>query len=179
MERRDGRVHFLRRGPAGGSGVRSPFPGLGGGDLARLVPGEGGGSRLGVHCIAPLLIRRGGGAIVNVSSVAGLAGIPGAAAYVSSKFAVRGLTKVAALELGVHGIRVNSIHPGGVDTPMLRQSESSTRIGYDPSRLPLGRLADAEEVAKLALFLASDDSSYCTGAEFVIDGGQTGALARP
>jgi 3alpha(or 20beta)-hydroxysteroid dehydrogenase len=137
------------------------------------------GPFLGIRCIAPLLIERGGGAIVNISSVAGLAGIPGAAPYVSSKFAVRGLTKVAALELGKHGIRVNSIHPGGVDTPMLQQSESSARIGYDPTRLPLGRLGHAAEIAKLALFLACDDSSYCTGAEFVIDGGQTGALARP
>jgi 3alpha(or 20beta)-hydroxysteroid dehydrogenase len=137
------------------------------------------GPLLGIKHVAPSIIARGGGAIVNISSVAGLGAIPGAAPYVSSKFATRGLTKVAAIELGPHGIRVNSIHPGGVDTPMLRGSESAKRINYQPGNLPLGRIAQAEEVARLALFLASDDSSYCTGSEFVIDGGQTCALGTP
>jgi 3alpha(or 20beta)-hydroxysteroid dehydrogenase len=137
------------------------------------------GPLLGIKHVAPSIIARGGGAIVNISSVAGLGAIPGAAPYVSSKFATRGLTKVAAIELGPHGIRVNSIHPGGVDTPMLRGSESAKRINYEPGNLPLGRIAQAEEVARLALFLACDDSSYCTGSEFVIDGGQTCALGTP
>ena len=137
------------------------------------------GPLLGIKYVAPSIIARGGGAIVNISSVAGLGAIPGAAPYVSSKFATRGLTKVAAIELGPHNIRVNSIHPGGVDTPMLRGSESAKRINYEPKNLPLGRIAQPEEVARLALFLASDDSSYCTGGEFVIDGGQTCALATP
>ena len=137
------------------------------------------GPMLGIKYVAPSIIARGGGAIVNISSVAGLGAIPGAAPYVSSKFATRGLTKVAAIELGPHNIRVNSIHPGGVDTPMLRQSESAKRIDYKPEKLPLGRIAQADEVARLALFLASDDSSYCTGSEFVIDGGQTCALGTP
>ncbi len=137
------------------------------------------GPLLGIKYVAPSIIARGGGAIVNVSSVAGLGAIPGAAPYVSSKFATRGLTKVAAIELGPHNVRVNSIHPGGVDTPMLQQSESAKRINYQPTRLPLGRIAQADEVARLALFLASDDSSYCTGSEFVIDGGQTCALGTP
>jgi len=137
------------------------------------------GPLLGIKYVAPSIIERGGGAIVNISSVAGLAAIPGAAPYVSSKFATRGLTKVAAIELGPHRIRVNSIHPGGVDTPMLRQSESAKRINYEPKNLPLGRIAQPEEVARLALFLACDDSSYCTGSEFVIDGGQMCALGTP
>jgi 3alpha(or 20beta)-hydroxysteroid dehydrogenase len=137
------------------------------------------GPLLGIKHVAPSIIARGGGAIVNISSVAGLGAIPGAAPYVSSKFATRGLTKVAAIELGPHGVRVNSIHPGGVDTPMLRGSESAKRINYQPGNLPLGRIAHAEEVARLALFLACDDSSYCTGSEFVIDGGQTCALGTP
>jgi 3alpha(or 20beta)-hydroxysteroid dehydrogenase len=137
------------------------------------------GPLLGIKYVAPSIIARGGGAIVNISSVAGLAAIPGAAPYVSSKFATRGLTKVAALELGPHHVRVNSIHPGGVDTPMLRESESAKRINYEPKNLPLGRIAQPEEVARLALFLACDDSSYCTGSEFVIDGGQTCALGTP
>ena len=137
------------------------------------------GPLLGIKYVAPSIIARGGGAIVNISSVAGLGAIPGAAPYVSSKFATRGLTKVAAIELGPHNIRVNSIHPGGVDTPMLQGSESAKRIKYEPKNLPLGRIAQPEEVARLALFLASDDSSYCTGSEFVIDGGQTCALGTP
>jgi 3alpha(or 20beta)-hydroxysteroid dehydrogenase len=137
------------------------------------------GPLLGIKYVAPSIIARGGGAIVNISSVAGLGAIPGAAPYVSSKFATRGLTKVAALELGPHNIRVNSIHPGGVDTPMLQQSESAKRINYEPKNLPLGRIAQPEEVARLALFLACADSSYCTGSEFVIDGGQTCALGTP
>jgi 3alpha(or 20beta)-hydroxysteroid dehydrogenase len=137
------------------------------------------GPLLGIKYVAPSIIERGGGAIVNISSVAGLGAIPGAAPYVSSKFATRGLTKVAAIELGPQKIRVNSIHPGGVDTPMLRQSESAKRINYEPKNLPLGRIAQPEEVARLALFLACDDSSYCTGSEFVIDGGQTCALGTP
>ena len=134
------------------------------------------GPFLGIKVVAPAIIARGGGAIVNVSSIAGLFGLPGASPYVSSKFATRGLTKVAAVELGPHHVRVNSIHPGGVDTPMLAKSESAKRIGYDPTKLPLGRIAQPDEVAKLALFLSCDDSSYCTGAEFVIDGGQTAVL---
>jgi 3alpha(or 20beta)-hydroxysteroid dehydrogenase len=137
------------------------------------------GPLLGIKYVAPSIIERGGGAIVNISSVAGLGAIPGAAPYVSSKFATRGLTKVAALELGPRNIRVNSIHPGGVDTPMLRGSESAKRINYEPKNLALGRVAQPEEVARLALFLACDDSSYCTGSEFVIDGGQMCALGTP
>ena len=137
------------------------------------------GPLLGIKYVAPSIIERGGGAIVNTSSVAGLGAIPGAAPYVSSKFATRGLTKVAALELGPRNIRVNSIHPGGVDTPMLRGSESAKRINYEPKNLALGRVAQPEEVARLALFLACDDSSYCTGSEFVIDGGQMCALGTP
>ena len=137
------------------------------------------GPLLGIKYVAPSIIERGGGAIVNISSVAGLGAIPGAAPYVSSKFATRGLTKVAAIELGPHNIRVNSIHPGGVDTPMLSGSESAKRIKYEPKNLPLGRIAQPEEVARLALFLSCDDSSYCTGSEFVIDGGQMCALGTP
>jgi 3alpha(or 20beta)-hydroxysteroid dehydrogenase len=146
---------------------------------ARVIRVNQIGPLLGIKFVAPSIIARGGGAIVNISSIAGLGAIPGAAPYVSSKFATRGLTKVAAIELGPHNIRVNSIHPGGVDTPMLRQSESAKRINYEPKNLPLGRIAQPEEVARLALFLACGDSSYCTGSEFVIDGGQTCALGTP
>jgi 3alpha(or 20beta)-hydroxysteroid dehydrogenase len=148
-------------------------------DYMRVIRVNQIGPLLGIKYVAPSIIERGGGAIVNISSVAGLGAIPGAAPYVSSKFATRGLTKVAAIELGPRNIRVNSIHPGGVDTPMLRGSESAKRIKYEPKNLPLGRIAQPEEVARLALFLACDDSSYCTGSEFVIDGGQMCALGTP
>lgn len=131
---------------------------------------------LGMRSVIPSMKRAGSGSIVNISSIDGLVGMALGAAYVSSKFAVRGLTKTAALELGPAGIRVNSIHPGGVDTPMVRG------IGVAPdtaaaqglfSNVPLGRIGQPGEIAKLALFLASDESSYSTGSEFIADGGLT------
>lgn len=130
---------------------------------------------LGMRAAIEPMTAAGGGSIVNVSSIEGLTGGPGLTAYAASKFAVRGMTKVAAVELGQLGIRVNSIHPGAIDTPMTRQVGIET---IDMNRffgkvVPLKRAGLPEDVARLALFLASDDSSYCTGAEFVIDGGAT------
>jgi 3alpha(or 20beta)-hydroxysteroid dehydrogenase len=129
------------------------------------------GCFLGMKAAAPAIEQAGGGAIVNVSSMVGFKAFPGAIGYVSSKFAIRGLTRTAALELGARGIRVNSLHPGGVDTEM--------GWGYDGvdveqlyNSTPLGRVGRPDEMAKVALFLISDDSSYCTGAEFVADGGK-------
>ena len=131
---------------------------------------------LGMRAVIPAMGARGGGSIINISSVDGLVATPMSVAYVASKFAVRGMTKVAALELASSRIRVNSIHPGGVRTPMVQS------VGFDvepmlAAAVPLQRLAEPEEVANLALFLASDESSYCTGAEFVIDGGVICGLA--
>jgi 3alpha(or 20beta)-hydroxysteroid dehydrogenase len=127
----------------------------------------------GVHVAAPVIAATGGGSIVLVSSVNGFVGAGGIAGYVSSKFAVRGLAKVAALELGRQGIRVNSVHPGPVDTPMI-QPEAWGGFDMRPSlaaTMPLGRVGRPEEIAELVTWLASDASSYCTGAEFVADGG--------
>ncbi len=133
------------------------------------------GAFLGVQRAGRAMRDAGGGSIVNVSSTAGFKAVPTASAYVSSKFGMRGLTRTAALELGRYGIRVNSIHPGGVDTEMARSFSGRTgRVSSEDSihsQLPLGRIGQPIEMAHLALFLVSDDSSYCTGSEFVADGG--------
>ena len=113
-----------------------------------------------------------GGSIVNISSVAGLRG-RGSIAYNASKWAVRGMTKVAARELGQYGIRVNSIHPGLIDTEMVREAVREAGLPAARPDSPIARIGVAEDVANLALFLASDESSYCSGAEFIVDGGAT------
>jgi 3alpha(or 20beta)-hydroxysteroid dehydrogenase len=123
------------------------------------------GTFLGIKTCAPELRRTGRASIVNISSTAGIVGFTGHGAYGASKWGVRGLTKVAAIELGPE-IRVNSVHPGAIETDMLPPGDP-TRF----RRLPLRRTGQPEEVAELVLFLASDASSYITGAEFVVDAG--------
>ena len=120
-----------------------------------------------------------GGSIINVSSPQGLEGRYGMPAYTASKFAVRGLTKTVAIELGQYGIRVNTIIPGPIKTAMTRRP-GWTDEQYDRAynRYPLARMGNPEEVANLALFLASDESSYCTGADFIADGGVTAGKPR-
>ena len=129
---------------------------------------------LGMHACIPSMLRAGGGSIVNISSIAGLVanyGFP-SLAYVGSKFAVRGMTKAAAVEYGPQGIRANSVHPGFIMTPMM--VEATNEEGGDAlSMIPLRRIAEPEEVSNLVLFLASDESSYISGAEHVIDAGMT------
>ncbi|MGX1671956.1 SDR family NAD(P)-dependent oxidoreductase [Streptomyces sp. NPDC055400] len=126
------------------------------------------GPFLGIQAVVPAMKEAGGGSVVNVSSTAGLIGIPGHAAYGSTKFGLRGLTRSSALDLAEYGIRVNSVHPGAIDTPMIAGVS-----GKDWSHLPLGRMGRPEEVGELVLFLASDASSYITGTEFTVDGGST------
>jgi 3alpha(or 20beta)-hydroxysteroid dehydrogenase len=132
------------------------------------------GCFLGMQACQPLMKKGGGGSIVNISSVAGRKGVPGASAYGASKFAIRGMTKTAALEFGRIGIRVNAICPGSILTPMIAPSEfpNVDQKGFWAG-LPIPRAGEAEEVAKAALFLACDDSSYVTGTELTIDGGET------
>ena len=129
------------------------------------------GCWLGMRACVGAIRNAGGGAIVNISSIGGLKGIRNMSAYVSSKFAMRGMTKVAAIEFGHDNIRVNSIHPGAIATDMASS--------VDPARHahnPIPRIGTPDEIARLALFLASDASSFCTGGEFVADGGTTAAL---
>jgi len=126
---------------------------------------------LGMRAVAPQMKEQHSGSIVNISSVGGLSGASACFTYAATKWAVRGMTKGAAIELGPHNVKVNSIHPGIIDTPMMGGTDLdglAATIG-----VPLQRYAQPEEVAKLALWLVSDDNSYSTGAEFVIDGGQT------
>ncbi|NKY26987.1 glucose 1-dehydrogenase [Nocardia gamkensis] len=125
------------------------------------------GTFLGMQAATPAMIEAGGGSIVNISSVEGMRGSPGLHGYTATKFAVRGLTKSTALELAQYKIRVNSVHPGMIRTPM------TENIPEDFLQIPLGRAADPAEVSALVTYLASDESSYSTGAEFIVDGGLT------
>ncbi len=129
------------------------------------------GTFLGMRASAEAMINAGGGgSIINVSSIEGLRGAPWAHGYVASKWAVRGLAKSAALELAPHNIRVNSIHPGLIRTTM------TAGLPEDLVTIPLGRPAESREVSTFVLFLASDESSYATGSEFVMDGGLVTAV---
>jgi 3alpha(or 20beta)-hydroxysteroid dehydrogenase len=128
---------------------------------------------LGMRTVASAMASREGGSIINLSSVAGLMGTPYLTAYAASKWAVRGMTKVAAKELAASGIRVNSLHPGQIDTDMhARQRERTPElIDRLVAGIPVRRVGEAQEVADAALFLASDESRYITGSELVVDGG--------
>ena len=124
---------------------------------------------LGMKTVAPSIEKAGGGSIVNISSLNGL--VAGAIGYTDTKFAVRGMTKAAAISLAPMGIRVNSVHPGVIATPMTVQEDTKAAVEAFAKFIPLKRVAQPEEVSNMVLFLASDDSSYSTGSEFVIDGG--------
>lgn len=127
----------------------------------------------GIRAALPAMDARGGGSIVNISSIDGLVGVEGLSTYVASKFAVTGLTRSLALELGGRNIRVNSVHPGIIETPMVAKNTGASmqRLRNAVARQPIARLGRAEEIAAAVLFFASDESSYCTGASLVVDGG--------
>lgn len=133
-----------------------------------------GGVFLGMKTIAPGMIAAGGGSIINISSTEGLTGRNALGGYSASKWGVRGLTKVAAMELSHRGVRVNSVHPGPVDTPMGNpQGLPESELNRIHAALPIGRVGRPEDVARVSLFLASDDAAFMTGAELAVDGGMT------
>jgi 3alpha(or 20beta)-hydroxysteroid dehydrogenase len=128
----------------------------------------------GMQAVIPSMLEAGGGSIVNISSIAGIVACHGAPniAYVASKFAVRGMTKFVATEYGRYNIRVNSVHPGFIKTPMMVAATDEQGAGA-MAMIPLARMADPDEVSQLVVFLASNESSFITAEEHVIDGGMT------
>jgi 3alpha(or 20beta)-hydroxysteroid dehydrogenase len=141
-------------------------------DFRRVLEVNTVGCWLGMKAVIEPMTKAGGGSIVNISSIEGFTGAAGLSAYSASKFAVRGMTKVAAKELAPLGIRVNSVHPGGVLTRMIVESAGAREGGEDFIKAtPLARFAEPIEISRLVGYLASDDSSFSTGSEFVADGG--------
>ena len=130
------------------------------------------GAFRGIQAALPALKRSGNASIINISSIAGFVGFEGLGVYNASKFALRGLTKSLALDLAQYSIRVNSVHPGAIRTPM------SVGLSLTPSNTAMHRMGEPEEVANLVLFLASDESSFCTGAEYLADGGEAAGLSN-
>ncbi len=161
-----------------GIGILGAFDELPLEDHQRLMDINLNGVFLGTRAVRQAMIDSGGGSIINVSSIDGLVGVHGMASYAASKFAVTGMTRSTAIELGPVGIRVNSIHPGVISSPMVEQAPAEVHARLDRMMLrqPIQRMGTPQEIAFLALYLASDESSYCTGAQFVVDGGH---LAGP
>jgi NAD(P)-dependent dehydrogenase (short-subunit alcohol dehydrogenase family) len=163
---------------AGTEGTLAPLTELSVEDFDRVLNVNCRGAWLAIKYAAPNMLQRGGGSIIVTSSVAGFIGSPGLGAYVTSKHGVIGLMKCAAQELGPQGIRVNTINPGPVDNRMMRSIESqaapdapeAVKAGFE-GQIPLGRYATNDDVAHMAVFLASDDSAYCNGSTYVVDGG--------
>ena len=148
-------------------------------DLRRIMDVNLIGPVLGIQAVVPAMQARGGGAVVNISSLAAHNGFWGHSAYGSTKWALRGVSRTAAVELGPLGIRVNSVYPGMVDTAMLPPAGDPGTDAARTAHLPLGRVGQPTEIAEAVLFLASDASSYMTGAEIVIDGGSLAGRVPP
>lgn len=141
-------------------------------DFERVIAVNLAGTFLGVKLVGEHMVANRRGSIINISSADGMKGANGLGAYCSSKWGIRGLTKVAAMEFGHKGVRVNSVHPGGIDTAMGNPySEKREDVNKRYTMVPLQRVGDPSEVAQTSLFLASDESSYLCGAEIAVDGG--------
>jgi len=142
------------------------------GDFEEVVRINLSGTFLGMKCSISAMRSAGGGSMINISSIAGLVGVAGVPGYVASKHGIQGLSRAAALELGKDWIRVNSIHPGGIDTPMT-QIEGLSAAERDAAyqHYPIARAGQPEDVAHMAVFLASDESAFCSGGAYLVDGG--------
>jgi 3alpha(or 20beta)-hydroxysteroid dehydrogenase len=158
---------------AGVAGPAASLADLTDDDYQSVISVDQTGTFYGMRAVIPGMIEAGGGSIINISSIAGFAHSAKLrnCAYTAAKFAVRGLTKAAAVEYGEKNIRVNSVHPAGVLTPMLTANQSPETIEMLSANLPLRRMARPEEVSHVVAFLASDESSYMTGTEHIVDGG--------
>ncbi len=160
---------------AGTEGVQLPIPDYPVAEFRRVLEVNVVGVFLGLQAVMPSMMAQGGGSIINTSSIAGTIGAANMSGYIASKHAVVGLTRTAALEAAPHGVRVNSIHPGFIESRML--TDIATRLGGATAdltaRVPAGRLGTADEVARGVAFLASDESSYMNGSALLLDGGLT------
>ncbi|MBA4089008.1 MAG: 3-alpha-hydroxysteroid dehydrogenase [Sphingobium sp.] len=167
---RHGRVDALVNNA--GVAAFAPLEALEVADIDRVLAVNVKGPMLGLKHVGRAMREAGRGAIVNIASVDGFRGVNSLGLYSSSKWAVRGLTKTAALEFGPHGVRVNSVHPGGVDTVMGNpQGQQGAERNESYGRVPLQRIGEPEEIAAASLFLCSDEASYISGAELAVDGG--------
>jgi 3alpha(or 20beta)-hydroxysteroid dehydrogenase len=172
----DGSRHF---GPitvlvnnAGIAGVRAPTAEIAIEDHLNIMAVNANGTFYGMRAVIPGMLAAGGGSIVNVSSTAGFNFVSAPnLAYAGSKFAIRGMTKAAAVEYAGRGIRVNSVHPGGVLTPMVAKGLTEEEAAGIAADIPMGRLAEPRELSEVVVFLASDASSYMTGSAVLVDGG--------
>ena len=157
---------------AGVENVAAPVAEIALADWDRILDINLTGVFLGIRAVTPTMRNAGHGSIINISSIEGMAGTIASHGYTATKFAVRGLTKSVSLELGQFGIRVNSVHPGLVKTPM------ADWVPEDIFQSALGRIAQPREVSNMVVYLASDESSFSTGSEFVVDGGVLAGLAH-
>lgn len=154
-----------------GIDIMKPFVDFTPKDLQKLLDVNLFGNFHGMQKVLPSMKKAGGGSIVNISSLEGLRGTAGNSIYNASKFAATGLTKAVAQEYAEYNIRVNSVHPGAINTPGIEADDIKDTVQNYVKNIPMKRIGEAEEVANLVAFLASDKSSYSTGAEFIVDGG--------